>query len=184
MVYGTDEEIERLYPFLADPTSEQVRERYIAWLDANAPLRAQVLRQLVSLDTAEGAGVARAQEQLRGLVPQIDPVWWKLIRGRVIRHCGAAQFQQPKLRFQFECEQSWLLLQATDDPQVRYCDTCEHRVYRCDSVEEAAEHARRGHCIAVARNMAYTATRKRSSMIMGRPNYERLWAEQVFGESE
>lgn len=57
--------------------------------------------------------------------------------------------QNCQVRFQFRCPKQWDALQETAEPGVRSCGECHKQVYLCQSTQEAAEHARAGHCVAV-----------------------------------
>jgi type IV pilus assembly protein PilB len=56
--------------------------------------------------------------------------------------------QNCQVRFQFKCPNQWDALQETAESGVRLCGECHKQVYLCQSTQEAAEHARAGHCIA------------------------------------
>jgi len=49
----------------------------------------------------------------------------------------------------FRCLQQWAALQLTDNPQVRFCPTCQQPVYLCTSDRNFLERAQQGHCVAV-----------------------------------
>lgn len=57
--------------------------------------------------------------------------------------------QNCHLRFQFKCPKQWDALQETAEAGVRFCGQCHKQVYLCQGKEEAARHARAGHCVAV-----------------------------------
>ncbi|WPB82218.1 hypothetical protein KYC5002_24265 [Archangium violaceum] len=57
--------------------------------------------------------------------------------------------QNCQVRFQFKCPKQWDSLRETAEPGVRLCGQCHKQVYLCQSTQEAAEHARAGHCVAV-----------------------------------
>jgi hypothetical protein len=40
-------------------------------------------------------------------------------------------------------------LQLTQHEEIRFCDHCREFVFYCTSIDEAKEHARQGHCVAV-----------------------------------
>lgn len=54
-------------------------------------------------------------------------------------------------RFQFLCPRLWSGLQTTGSRKVRYCGTCEKKVYQADTVEEGRALAREGKCVALRR---------------------------------
>ncbi|MCY1082508.1 hypothetical protein [Archangium lansingense] len=57
--------------------------------------------------------------------------------------------QNCHVRFQFKCPMQWDALQETAEAGVRWCGSCHKRVYLSQSTQEAAQHARAGHCVAV-----------------------------------
>lgn len=52
--------------------------------------------------------------------------------------------------FAYECTQRWDRLAPTGSDNIRHCDLCREHVYWCDTGDQVAEHARLGHCVAVA----------------------------------
>lgn len=51
--------------------------------------------------------------------------------------------------FRFRCPQEWRNMVPTEADGVRYCTQCEKPVYLCASTDEAFDHARQNHCVAV-----------------------------------
>ena len=52
-------------------------------------------------------------------------------------------------RFEFQCPRGWNGLHATEDPNVRVCESCLERVYLCQTEEEVEMRSRRGECVAL-----------------------------------
>ena len=51
--------------------------------------------------------------------------------------------------FAFKCPLKWNALTKTTDANVRYCGSCERKVYLCEDGAEARERAGQGQCVAV-----------------------------------
>jgi hypothetical protein len=49
----------------------------------------------------------------------------------------------------FRCPQLWTRLATTDDPKVRFCDSCTKPVYLVQNEEELAEQSSHGRCVAI-----------------------------------
>jgi hypothetical protein len=53
--------------------------------------------------------------------------------------------------FKFRCQLKWSELYGkSPSDTARYCDSCEQNVYLCDNETELLEHAKQGHCVAIA----------------------------------
>lgn len=51
--------------------------------------------------------------------------------------------------WKIKCPLSYDELQSTNDPRYRFCNVCEKKVYKCNNMNEAIEHAQKEHCIAL-----------------------------------
>jgi uncharacterized protein (TIGR02996 family) len=167
-----------------DLANRLVYERFLqARSDPRAELMALTNRMLEGIadDEARRATVARVAE-LAG-PPEID-VWIDLlVRTMRLQNCGGASREAPRVHFTFECPQSWDGLRPTEDPKLRFCDSCSTAVVRCDTVEEAEKQALLGACIAVTAGLVQSAVeRHRKVMVTGRPDFPAYWAEQLFPE--
>jgi uncharacterized protein (TIGR02996 family) len=127
-----------------NPDDDVARLVYADWLDERADPRAGFLRlerDLVALpaeDERRPEWKARLQQQARTL----DPAWLRVVSRPDIENC--------ELRFDFKCPLSWEKLQPTDNPAVRFCESCGKRVHYCETVDEARRLAARfGHCVAI-----------------------------------
>jgi uncharacterized protein (TIGR02996 family) len=74
--------------------------------------------------------------------------------------------------FKFRCPLKWDHLHTRRDPATRHCDVCSRDVHYCRSVDEAADHAWRGECVAIG-----TSTLRRFDDFQSRLQ---LW-EQLMG---
>jgi hypothetical protein len=59
------------------------------------------------------------------------------------------EIQNCAWQFDVQCPKLWDSLVPTDEEGVRVCDVCLKNVYRCNSDEEVAVHAKLGHCVAI-----------------------------------
>jgi uncharacterized protein (TIGR02996 family) len=128
---------------LAEPDDPALRLIYADWLDERDDPRGEFLRaeaRLAALAPDDNAR-PRLAARLRELRARISPDWLARLDRVPVENCD--------VQFEFVCPRRWQQLQPTKDSAVRYCDRCERRVYYCRSVDEAREHAQKGHCIAV-----------------------------------
>jgi len=51
-------------------------------------------------------------------------------------------------KFAFKCTKKWEELAKTEQPKVRFCDTCSENVYLCESLQELDAAVKAGHCVA------------------------------------
>jgi hypothetical protein len=172
---------------LSYPTDPARRDAYRAWLAARGDGRAELLALEEELlgapapGAAAGASLAAKRARVRELLADDDTwAWWTFVaRTAPIRNCGEGDSARPRVRFRLLCTRSWEDLEPTADARVRRCSTCEHDVYHCETQDEAAEHARRGHCITVPARIAAVAGQ--SSSYTGRPDRLDIWGRDVFG---
>jgi hypothetical protein len=53
-------------------------------------------------------------------------------------------------RFRFQCPKTWLSLEPTADPWIRYCSECQCDVHWCENGVVAERLGRQGKCVALA----------------------------------
>jgi uncharacterized protein (TIGR02996 family) len=126
----------------ANPDDEELRQVYADWLEERGDPRAEFLRLATSL-AALPAAEKRADKlkaRLRALQPGIDAKWLALMDRAPVEGC---------FRFAYQCPSQWQHLKQTDDPSIRFCETCEKKVFYCPTVDHAQRHALRGHCVAI-----------------------------------
>jgi uncharacterized protein (TIGR02996 family) len=139
----TDDDRAFIRAILADPSDDAPRLVYADWLDERGDVRGRFLRLEVEL-----AGLLNlptgpeAIGELRNLAREIDPKWIALVDRPRIVNCDRPHFR-------FQCPKKWEQLDPTEDDAVRFCETCQQKVYFCSSVQEAGEHARRDDCVAI-----------------------------------
>ncbi|MEZ4322560.1 MAG: hypothetical protein R3F61_34150 [Myxococcota bacterium] len=81
--------------------------------------------------------------RFRDLSDAIDAAWKAEIARAPVEDCT------PAVPLAFECPRRWEAMALTDDPLVRACSACERSVYWVDDRDQAIEHARLGHCVAI-----------------------------------
>jgi uncharacterized protein (TIGR02996 family) len=91
----------------------------------------------------------RLPARLQELAATFDPNWLAVVSDPEIEGCGKSRAVGWQLRFDFVCDQTWADMSPTDDANVRHCETCRKKVYFCDNLANAREHAQEGRCIAV-----------------------------------
>lgn len=139
----TDEDEPFLRAILSNPGELTAWLVYADWLDEHDDPRADFIR----LEVRRGqlrptdAEWAHTELRLRELRSRFDPKWLAVFDRPRIENCDEA--------FAFKCPKQWEQLQATADNAVRYCSGCKKLVYYCDTLDDAQDHARQGHCVAV-----------------------------------
>lgn len=179
-----------LYACMQHPKDKDARRRYLQFLESERDVRAEALRLHDALtEPANGQALPSAassvqRTSLRKLLALIDGVWWATISGASqVFHCGAApKNQTPHIRFRFLCPNIWDSLEPTSDPNRRFCESCGEHVHFTDSIDRAAELARQGACISIPARLAEKTARTVTENCTGRPDWRKMWAEQIFGE--
>lgn len=155
------DEADFLRALSANPVDDTLRMIYADWLDEIADdaskAKAQFLRVTVRLmGPIQRVGWRHARRQELHALAQTLPGEWLAVVSRLrVENCPAAKTaiaEDPRRRglvFNFVCDKRWDELTPLEVPTVRHCDTCEGSVHYCDTIEEAREHAGRGHCVAV-----------------------------------
>jgi uncharacterized protein (TIGR02996 family) len=117
------------------------REIYADWLEEQGDLtRAEFLRLGEEAPTAmDEERFQQVAARLRYLGSLIDLEWRKKVARPAIENCG----------FELECPKQWSELAPTNAGNVRYCNSCQKRVFYCATVSEARTHAIAGDCVAV-----------------------------------
>jgi uncharacterized protein (TIGR02996 family) len=117
---------------------------YADWLDERDDPRAEFIRLQVRILTPDEMwpdpiGVLERIEELR---PTLDPDWLAVFERAPIDNCDD--------EFAFRCPKQWEHLKGTDNPRVRYCETCDKKVYYCLTDREARKRTSLGLCVALA----------------------------------
>jgi uncharacterized protein (TIGR02996 family) len=127
---------------LADPGDDTLRLVYADWLEERGDRRAEYLRIEAAL---AGDGQTRGHRQLRRQLNElrqvIDRHWQALLDRVPLENCH--------FRSALPCPNRWERLKPTPEPNTRSCDSCRQKVYYCGTLQEARQHALRGHCVAV-----------------------------------
>jgi uncharacterized protein (TIGR02996 family) len=139
-----------LRELLDKPGDTTTRLVYADWLDERGDVRGEFLRLELRLNELPEHDERRPWilDRLRELRQEIDPKWLARLDQTDVENC--------QLRFAYQCPQRWEKLKRTTSPAVRFCDSCQENVYHCTTIEEAREHARCGHCVAVDSRLART----------------------------
>ncbi|EAQ96929.1 hypothetical protein [Congregibacter litoralis] len=58
------------------------------------------------------------------------------------------QYEIRNCSWGYRCEQTWDTLITTDSPVEKYCDSCERRVYLCDTLDDLASVVAENACAA------------------------------------
>ena len=140
----TDDDRAFIRAILADPSDDAPRLVYADWLDERGDVRGPFLRlELVLAGLLNPPAADDAIAELRTLARAIDPKWIALVDRPRIENCNRPHFR-------YQCPKKWEQLEPTDDDAVRFCVTCQQRVYFCSSMQEATQPARRDDCVAIA----------------------------------
>ena len=126
----------------ANPGDEAWRLVFADWLEENGDWRAEFVRLDCSLRAlpADEPRPPDVQARWAELRARLSPSWRTVLGRATVENCD---------NFRFRCPERWDNLAPTPVAAVRFCDACRERVYFCGSIEEAREHARQGHCVAV-----------------------------------
>lgn len=122
---------------------EPSRAIYADWLEERGEharagyLRMELVTAKLALTDPRFEGCTR---QLRELAQHIDPDWRARVARPVIERCP---------QFAFRCPQRWDALALTDREDIRRCGSCAKDVHYFETVDDAREAARAGHCVAI-----------------------------------
>ncbi len=144
-----------LQSIIENPDDDALLLVYADWLEdqghPDAEARCEFLRLTVDHNRQP---IIAAVQRLQQLASQLDTSWLAVVSRLAIENCHGKNAKggssHPDLpAFNFLCDLRWEDLQSTDAPTIRICDKCKHSVHYCDSISEARDHARSGHCVAV-----------------------------------
>lgn len=187
-----EEEQRFLAAIVLDPDAETNRLIYADWLEEQGDQRAEYLRLETRLaqipkDHPEyplvkkqkidcQSRLLKGRESMYG-----NKTWFWLLhisRRTIIANCARGSKAKPRLRFAFECPQQWNNLETTGADGVRFCSSCNERVFFCNTPEEGEHHASLGHCIALSLSAAEAAAEAHPApMMLGRPSLPRKTAQ-------
>jgi uncharacterized protein (TIGR02996 family) len=180
---GDSEEQPYIVALMNHSADLAARQAYAAWLEKREDPRAQLMRianqLLAGIESSDERRLLASQlaEEMR----REDEMWARLVLQPIrVVNCGEAVPEGPRIRFQFECPQSWGAMRPTDDEKVRFCESCSCAVMRCDTLAEAERQALLGGCIAVDGRLVGEATDRYASKMTGRPDLFALWADHLF----
>src|SRR5262249_24834863 len=95
------------------------------------------LKQLTAADDGYDDLKGRWDE----LWARLTPAWRTVVGRSPIENCS--------LSFKFRCPKQWDKLLRTEVAAVRFCESCQQRVFYCGSIDEARGHAMAGECVAL-----------------------------------
>lgn len=144
----------------AEPNNDTARLVYADWLEERgeptATAKSEFLRATVALNEPGVRKVQRQQleQRLQQLAADLDTAWLGVVSYLRIENCQGKQAEARSRRsmlitFNYLCDRRWQDMQPTEQPAVRYCDSCRQSVHYCDTIMAARQHAGEGHCIAV-----------------------------------
>jgi uncharacterized protein (TIGR02996 family) len=146
-------EYDFLQSVLAEPKDDALLKVYSDWLeeqgDPASALKAEFLRITVTPPAGKG-GKKKRDRRLQQLAADLDTDWLAVVSRMKIENCGKKRETAPLPHlFNYLCDRRWEDLQTTGEIAVRHCEGCKENVHYCDTITEARNHARKGHCIAV-----------------------------------
>jgi uncharacterized protein (TIGR02996 family) len=126
-----------------DPSDDTNRLVFADWLEESGDWRAEFVRlDCVLKRLREGDDVpAETLERWTELRTRMPVGWLRVLGREPIEGCD--------VYFKYRCPLKWEKLRATRVASERFCEECSRKVYRCDTIEEARQHARMGNCVAV-----------------------------------
>jgi uncharacterized protein (TIGR02996 family) len=126
-----------------NPADEAQRLVFADWLEECGDWRSEFVRLDCTLRGLPPDEPKPPELQTRWLElrSRLSPSWLAILGRSEIENCES--------RFIFKCPERWDNLAPTKVAAVRFCQACKERVYYCHTIEEAQEHARNGHCVAV-----------------------------------
>jgi uncharacterized protein (TIGR02996 family) len=143
------------------PADDTVRLVYADWLEEQgtdeANRKAEFLRTQHALRMFQGKRKVKVwlERKLKNLTIELPAGWLGVVSYLPIENCATAKNRSrsfvtlPTVQFAYQCPKEWAALDGTDDPTVRFCQSCKQNVYFCDTVGMARSHASEGHCVAV-----------------------------------
>src|SRR5262249_54891555 len=147
---------------LVEPSDHATRLVYADWLeeqgDDESNAKAQFLRLTAELSGPDAKKRNKSRRhRLQQLAAGLDTGWLAVVSRLDIENCHPKRSAAARevrassmpLKFKFQCPREWAALHSTDAPAVRFCDECRQNVHYCDTITEAREHVRAGHCIAI-----------------------------------
>jgi uncharacterized protein (TIGR02996 family) len=149
-----------LHELLENPADDTTRLVYADWLDERGDpvsvAKAKFLRitsRLLEPNRKAGWRKARRAE-LQVLAATLDTSWLAIVSRLRIESCVGKRAEAREQRryrqlFELVCDKRWDELNVTEDNAVRYCEGCKQNVHYCDTITQAREHARQGHCVAI-----------------------------------
>lgn len=106
--------------------------------DTTSPLKRDGYRLKRQL-SREVDGLLKKLAKVRS---KLDWNWVARIDRSLIKGCDP--------EFEFQCPKKWESLQVTEDPSVRFCETCQKNVYYVTNANGSAQRYRPGMCVAIS----------------------------------
>lgn len=131
----------------SSPNDDALRLVYADWLEEQGEdRRSRWLRiecQWHEEQREDGVARQETRRKLAIIGSRIEAGWAARMARVPVEKCQVAA------EFEFECPQQWEKLRLTADDGVRFCETCQSKVYFCRSIREARSHASQGQCVAI-----------------------------------
>jgi uncharacterized protein (TIGR02996 family) len=130
------------------PADDTARLVFADWLDEQddptAKLKSDFIRLELRMAESPEKSLNRVRwlQQLQKLAAKLDPAWLAVVSHPKLEAC--------RMSFRFECPKQWAELSPAENPKVRFCESCNEHVHYCDTLQEARDHAGRGHCVALS----------------------------------
>ena len=132
-----------------DPENPAARLIYADWLEEHGACdRAEFLRletELTGMSPTEPAFL-KLNARFHELHGRLDPKWLAWLDRTEIENC--------RLEFRFQCPARWESLRPTEEDDIRFCQSCRKKVFYCNSIQQARNHAHAGRCVAVDSRLA------------------------------
>ena len=150
-----------LRTILETPSDGDSLRVYADWLEENGEEKSPKIEYLrlsaeIGKLSLKDKQRERGRRRLQKLAAKLDTKWLAVVSRLTIEFCASKieedaynPGQIPGLEWNYVCDRTWDALTPTVDSRLRFCESCQHNVHYCDSIDEARSHARQGHCVAV-----------------------------------
>lgn len=130
----------------ADPSSHDLRGVFADWLTEQGEAREATW---MMLENAHHLGTLDLDGRKRFI--ELDRVVDAGFRARVARlRVDLCTLHNEASTFEYGCPERWEQMLHTTDPTCRHCEVCDADVHFVSDLQEARDHASRGHCVALS----------------------------------
>jgi uncharacterized protein (TIGR02996 family) len=155
---------------LENPNDDSLRLVYADWLEERGDGRGEFLRveaQLATNSHPKRSERQKLRARLDELRPPISKEWLALLDRTTVEGCF--QFRQ-------SCPKRWERLKTTEDELIRFCESCQKKVFFCATINDAQRHANYGHCVAIdsrvgrkSNDVRFDPSRDHDVLMLGMP---------------